>query len=343
MATTLFNDVFGNDAFGFLSLTEAVNNMPYVESRLGQLGLFNGLVEGTEADTVVIDETEGQLQIMTTLPRGADPQKALKDPKAKSRAIKVPHLSFEDTIQASSLLGKRAPGKNQLETVAQKVNDRFQWMLNQVVAPTLEVHRLNALRGVLLDADGTTVIHDYFDFFGVTQQTKNFQFSLATLNVREQCHQAARLIEDYLDGVPYSGIRALCGRTFFDNLIKHPSVRDTYLNWQAATELRDDIRKVGFPFGGIIWEEYRGMRNLPNGLGVVPDAEAIIFPEGVAGMYRTYYAPADFLETVNELGQPLYAKVAPDWKYNRWVDTLIESNPLHINVRPRAVLKATQN
>jgi len=339
----LFNDVFSQDAFQFLSLTEAVNQMPFVESRLGQLGLFSAFVEGVETDVVVIDETEGQLQLLTTLPRGADPQKAVKDKKAKSRAIKIPHLQFEDRIQASSLLGKRAPGSNQLETVAKKINDRYQWMLNHAVAPTLEVHRLNALRGILLDADGTTVIHDYFTFFGVAQITKNFQFSLATLNVREQCHQTIRLIEDYLDGIPYTGVRALCGRTFFDNLIKHPSVRDTYLNWQAATELRDDIRKVGFPFGGIVWEEYRGMRNLPNGVGMVPDGECIIFPEGVAGMLRTYYAPADFLETVDVLGQPLYAKVAPDWKYNRWVDTLLESNPLHINCRPRATLKGTQN
>lgn len=339
----LFNDVFGQDAFQFLSLTEAVNNMPYVESRLGSLGLFSGFVEGTDTDTVVIDETEGQLQILTTLPRGADPEKAKKDPKAKSRAIKIPHLQFEDRIMASSFMGKRVPGTNQLETVAKKVNDRYQWMLNHAVAPTMEVHRLNALRGILLDSDGVTVIHDYFDFFEVTQQTHNFQFSSATLNVREQCHQVNRKIEDYLDGVPYTGTRALCGRTFFDALIKHPSVRDTYLNWQAAAELRGDIRKQGFIFGDIMWEEYRGMRNLPNGLGIVPDAEAIIFPEGVAGMYRTYYAPADFLETVGELGRPLYAKVAPDWKYNRWVDTLMESNPLHINVRPRAVIKATMS
>lgn len=337
----LFNDVFNQDAFGFLSLSEAVNKLPYTENRLGALGLFS-FVEGVETDTVVIDETEGQLQVLTTLPRGADPQKATKEKKALSRAIKIPHLQFEDRVMASSLLGKRMPGMDQLQTVAAKVNDRFQWMLNHAVAPTLEIHRLNALRGILLDADGVSVIHNYFTFFNVAQITHNFAFSVATTDVRERCVAALRQIEDHLGGTPFTGARALCGRDFFDALTSHPKVRDTFI-YQEGQRLREDLRNVGFSFGGIVWEEYRGIRGLTGNLGQVPDAEAILYPEGVNGMLRTYYAPADFLETVDQLGQPLYARVAPDWKYNRWVDQLMESNPLFINCRPRATLKLTKS
>jgi hypothetical protein len=96
-------------------------------------------------------------------------------------------------------------------------------------------------------------------------------------------------------------------------------------------------------FGGVLWKEYRGMRGLPSNLGVVPDAEALLVPLGVEGMLRTYYAPGDFIESVNSLGQRFYAKVAPDWKYNRWVDQLMETNPLFINCRPRAVIKLTKS
>lgn len=340
---TLFNDVFTGDAFGFVSLSEAVNELPFVESRLGELGLFNSLTEGVETDTVVIDSTEGQLQILTTRERGSPPERAAKDKKAKSRAIKIPHLQFEDRVSAGSLFGKRNPGENTQQSVARKVNDRFQFMMNMVVAPTTEVHRLNALRGILLDSDGVTEIHNYFDFFGVVQQTKDYNLSSATLKVRAQTQKATRLIEDELAGIPFTGVRALCGRNFFDEFIEHASVRDTYLNWEAASTLRADLRKTPFPFGGVMWEEYRGMRGLPNGLGQVDDDEAIMYPEGVPGMYRTYWAPADFLETVDQLGQSLYAKVAPDFKYNRWVDQLIETNPLYINVRPRSVLKITKS
>jgi len=338
---SLFHDVFSQDAFGFVSLSAAVNKLPFVEQRLGELNVFN-FVEGVETSTVVIDRTEGQLQIMGTRPRGAPPQEALKDKKASSLSVVIPHLQVEDRVMASSMLGKRKPGMDVMETVAAKVNDRFQWMLQHMLAPTLEVHRLNALRGILLDSDGTTVIQNFFTLFGESQQTHNFALSSATTKVREETMAAIRKIEDYLDGIPYSGVRAICGRDFFDALISHPLVRDTFI-YQEGQELRRDLRKTGFAFGGVVWEEYRGMRNLSNNLGQVDDDEAIMFPEGVSGMYRTYYAPADFMETVNELGQPLYARIAPDWKYNRWVDQLIESNPLFINTRPRAVLKITKS
>lgn len=341
---TLFNDVFGDDAFGFVSLTEGVQNLPYIESQLGRMGLF-GAGEGIETDVVVIDEANGQLQILTDKPRGSAPERMYKDTKKKSRAVKVPHMQFEDRITAASLLGKRAFGQNVLESVAGKINGTFQNMLGTVVEPTKEVHRLNALRGILLDSDGSTVIHDYFQTFEVTQITVDLQLSNATTNMREECTDATRQIEDYLGGVPFQSVTALCGREFFDDFIAHPRVRDTYLNQEASEGniLRADLRKEGFMFGGIRWMEYRGMRGLPNNLGQVADDEAIMFPEGVSGMFRTYYAPADFLEAVDTLGQPMYAKVAPDWKYNRWVDQMIETNPLYINTRPRAVLRITKS
>ena len=111
--TVPFADVFTQDAFSFVSLTEAVNNLPYVESRLGQLGLFD-FEEGTETDSVMIDMQDGQIQILESRPRGADPQKNKKEPKANSRAVKIPHFEFEDRLQAASLLGKRKPGTNLL-------------------------------------------------------------------------------------------------------------------------------------------------------------------------------------------------------------------------------------
>lgn len=342
----LFNDVFGNDAFNFINITEGVMQLPYVESMLGEMGLFDGLVEGVETDTIAIDLHEGQLQILTDKPRGTEPERMYKDNKKRTVAVKIPHLNFEDRVSAASLLGKRRFGQdNVLESVAEKVNDRFTKMLQTVVAPTLETHRLGALRGVVLNSDGTSVIHDYFTTFNETQITVDFALSNASTNIREECIAANRQIEDELGGVPFTGITAICGRNFFDEFTAHPKVRDTYLNQEASqgAVLRADLRRTGFLFGGIMWMEYRGMRNLPNDLGKVNDDEAIMFPEGVSDMFRTYYAPADYLETVNTLGQAFYAKVAPDWKYNRWVDQMIESNPLFINTRPRAVLKVTKS
>ena len=41
-----------------------------------------------------------------------------------------------------------------------------------------------------------------------------------------------------LDGLAFTGVEAIVGDAFFDALIKHPEVRQTYLNYVAAAELR---------------------------------------------------------------------------------------------------------
>lgn len=331
-------DIFTQEPFSVIDLTAALEKMPFEERRLGQLGLFEA--NNLETDVVVIDEAEGILQILDDRPRGSDPQRAKKEPNKKTRAFKVPHMQFEDRILAASIMGKRRLGTTELENAVSKVNDKLAWMRRQV-ENTWEIHRLNAIKGNLLDADGSTLFN-WFTEFNVLQTTHNFEFSAGTTNVREQVTTVMHKIEDVLDGIGFSGVHVIAGRNWFQELIKHPSVKETYLNFQAAAELRADQRQ-GFVFGDALFEEYRGMRNLPNSIGIVGDDEAYAIPTGVAGMFRANYAPADFMETVNQLGQPMYAKTAPDLKYNRWVDVLVETNPLFINTRPNAVVKLTKS
>lgn len=337
----LMLDVFTEDAFNMINMTTALQKLPYQTSRLGQLNLFN-FTEGVETNTIMIDELNGELQLLSNRPRGSEPERAKKEVKAKSRAVGIPHMQFEDRILAASLFGKRQPGESELQNVVRKVNDS-QARMRQAIETTWEVHRLNALKGVLLDADGS-VITDFFDLFEVVQQTHNFAFSVATTNVRNQVVAALRKMEAELGGIGYAQARAICGATFFDNLISHASVKEAY-QLQQSQLLGQDLRYAGFTWGGVVWEEYRGM-TIPGAdanVGLVAAAEAVLFPTGVPSMYRVYFAPGDFMETVNTVGIPMYSKAAPDLQYNRWVDLLAETNPLHINTRPRAVLKLTQS
>ncbi len=48
------------------------------------------------------------------------------------------------------------------------------------------------------------------------------------------------------------------------------------------------------------------------------------FPLGTANTFTTYFAPADFNETVNTLGQPLYAKQEPR-RFDRGTDLHTQS------------------
>jgi hypothetical protein len=90
-----------------------------------------------------------------------------------------------------------------------------------------------------------------------------------------------------------------------------------------------------FEFGGIVWENYRGM----NGANPMVDANKChIFPVGVPGLFRTVYAPADYIETVNTVGMPRYAKQWPSANGKR-IEMESQSNPLSYCTRPKVLLK----
>jgi hypothetical protein len=64
------------------------------------------------------------------------------------------------------------------------------------------------------------------------------------------------------------------------------------------------------------------------------------FPMGTVDTFSTYFAPADFNETVNTLGQALYAKQEPR-KFDRGTDLHTQSNPLPMCHRPGVLVKLT--
>ena len=62
-----------------------------------------------------------------------------------------------------------------------------------------------------------------------------------------------------------------------------------------------------------------------------------MIPEGT-GIFRTWFAPADFVETVNTIGLPRYAKQRV-MDFDKGVQIHTQSNPLPICLKPRAVIR----
>ena len=169
---------------------------------------------------------------------------------------------------------------------------------------------------------------------GAGQHCYTFNFSDPTYDVRGTCVSIARDMEKTLGMATYDHLHAFCGANFFDALIDHDDVRATFLNWFQAQNLRQDLRK-GFDYGGIVWENYRG--TVGNTVFQDPNS-CTIFPVGVPQLFMTYYAPADFAETVNTPGLPIYAKQEP-LPFNRGVQLHTQSNPLPLCCRPLCLIK----
>jgi len=330
-------DIFRNNAFSVTSLTDAINKMPFVPGKVGQLGIFSE--SGVSTTSIMIEEREGSLALIPTSPRGA-PATQNKHGKRTARSLVVPHIALEDTVMADEVQDVRAFGsENALQSVQTVVNDRLGDMASKHDA-TLEHLRIGAIKGQVLDADGVSVLYDLFTEFGVTAYDEiDFNLDAASPEegaIKKICHDIKRKVEDALGAAPYTEIHAFCSASFFDALVTSKEVEKAYDRFQESIFLRQGQARSQFDYAGIVFEEYRGS---VNGTDFIADGAVHFFPVGTPGLFKQYNAPADFVETVNTIGLPRYAKQAIDDEFGRWVKLHTQSNPLPICTRPKVLIK----
>lgn len=321
-----------SDDFSLVNMTEAINILPVVPSRIGSLNLFKG---GGISETVVgIEQIDKELRLIPTAPRGTMPEYKTSA-KRTLRAVRVPHLPKNDTVMAESVQGLRAFGSDSsLDSTTAVVNDRLA-LLKQEHELTHEWHRIGALQGQILDADGTSVIYDLFTEFGVTRLDVNWD-TTATNGLKLACIQLRRMIETELNMVPYSDIRVMCSEGFWDMLMTSAETKTAFERYQENAFARDS-NGGDFRYSQITFEELRGSVGTAP---LVPDDEGFAFPITAAPLYRQYYAPAPFMETVNTLGRPYYAKQEP-LKFNVGTEIHTNSNPLFLVTRPTVLIQVT--
>lgn len=334
-------DIFNDDAFSLASMTAAVEKMPSVPGFLGSLGLF-GAGEGITTDTLTIERKDYVLTPIKTSLRGTEPPMGSTE-KAKLRSFALPRVAKSDQVFAREIANVRAFGTESELLTAAKLIAQKQAKLLMEYELTMELHRLGAIQGILLDTDGST-LYNYFTEFGISQPTEiDFDLDnasptagvLRTLISNSVIRPIARAL-----GTGWNpGIRiiGLCGDTFYDQFCNHADVRTTYNNWQAAESLRTSTAFTTFRFGDVEWVNYKGTDD--NSTVAVGTGKVQFIVAGVPGLYRRINGPGEDFETVNTLGRPIYSKLVRDDKRNQWVQPEIYSYPLHMVTRPEVLLR----
>ena len=327
---------FENQAFSMVNLTRGIIILPNNYGRLNQMLLFNP--QPVTQRTILVEEAAGVLNLLKTMELGAPGSVGTNEARTV-RSFVVPHIPHDDVVTAGEVQGVRAFGtENQLETVAAVVGRKLQAMRNKH-AITLEHLRMGAVKGIILDADAST-LYDLYAEFGITQKVIDFDFAGAGVP-RDQTLEAVRHIEDNLKGEVMTGVHCLCSEGFFDALVGHADVEAAYARWRDGEALREDVR-TAFRWQGVTFEEYRGTATdgAGNTRAFIAADEAHMFPVGTMSAFETYFAPADFNETVNTPGLELYAKQEPR-KFGRGTDIHTQSNPLPLCRRPGVLVKCT--
>lgn len=328
---------FDNPGFSMASLTAAINILPNRYGRLEQLNLFPAKPVRTRQ--IIVEEYAGKLNLLPTRPVGS-PGTVGERGTRKLRSFVIPHIPHDDVVLPEEVQGIRAFGsETEMEAISGVMARHLETMRNKH-AITLEHLRMGALKGQILDADGST-IYDLFGEFGLSQETIGFDLANANSDIKGYCYDLLTAIEDKLQGEFMTGVHVLCSPEFFRALTTHKEVKTAYTNWQQGIMLISDVRS-GFTYTGVTFEEYRGQASDGNGTvrKFIAPGEAHAFPLGTVDTFGTYFAPADFNETVNTLGQSLYAKQEPR-KFERGTDLHTQSNPLPMCHRPGVLVKLT--
>lgn len=193
---------------------------------------------------------------------------------------------------------------------------------------------MEAIKGVLTNSASGNV--DLYGAFGETQTAIGMALGTTGTKVRDKVLDAVEASEEAMGAELVEGYVAICGKGFFRAFVEHASVKAAYDLAAASNAFVDDVRG-GFNFGGVTWAAYRGK---VGGVSMVEDDVAYLCPR--ADIYKTRFAPGNFIETANSIGLPAYAK-AEIADFGRGITLLTESNPISFVSRPGAVIKLYQN
>lgn len=145
---------FDSDIFTLSSLTAAINEVQYVPSQIGAMGLFEA--DGVSTTSVLIEKDGDVLGLVENKPRGA-PGTVVGGDKRTGVSFQTAHLPATATILADEVQNVREFGSEDQEQAVQTVVNRRLAKMARRIDMTHEYHRIGAIMGKVLDSDGTVL------------------------------------------------------------------------------------------------------------------------------------------------------------------------------------------
>src|SRR5262245_54521580 len=281
-------NIFDNPAFSLSSLTAAVNVIPNQYGRYQQLGIFPE--SGVRTTTVMVEHQNGVLNLLPTVPRGGPPTVGNVG-KRELRAFTIPHIPHNDHVMPEEVQNIRGFGsESEMDALMGVLNEKMMIMSSKhdITRERLLASVLH--KGQVLDADNSVLL-DFFQAFGISQQSYTIDFDPATPpatnNGRQQAAAIIRFFQDNLLGETMSGIRVFCSAGFWDAFINDALVKQAWDLFQDRAWYRQNPLD-SFTLWGIEWEEYRGTASDPAGTArpFITAGEAVCIPLGTNSTFK---------------------------------------------------------
>lgn len=330
-------DIFNNDAFSVTSLVGVINDIPEIPTQIGDEGLFEEY--GISTTIVFLQRTGSGVSLVPAQARGGPGQPPARRDR-KRIPVEILHLPQSGGIDADQVQG--VVGDNTESEVAQVsdlVRDELKRMKDDMDL-TKEHLRIGAIKGKVMDADGVTELYDLYEIMGFTQEVVPFNIDnpASAADPKLMAQNLRELIRKKLGGKSFKGIMIRASLTWFQKFTLHNNMKKAWELWNAGQYNRVDQTQADFVWlGDIIIRIYSGGTDQGD---FIPEDTAYAYPLGVAGLFKTAYGPANYIETVNKKGLPYYAK-AKVRDFETGVDFQAQANPFMYNTLPETVIKLT--
>jgi hypothetical protein len=202
---------------------------------------------------------------------------------------------------------------------------------------------------------------DYATLFGVSRPSAvNFVWGTAGQMpaIIKKTDDIRDAVVKGLGGIPFSGIEAICGRTWFRAMKSYAdqltALQFAYMGQGEDTPVfqnRGPNMTQQFINGvptitwqGITFWEYSyslGFGQTGAKEFIDPD-KAYAYPTGAPGAYMMNNAPASWLDTVNTIGLPIaaHSQIMP---FVRGIEIEVQANPLPITMYPASIVELTKS
>ena len=147
--------IFSGDMFTADTLTAGINNAEFIPGQIADLKIFQE--EGIATTKAAIEIKNQTLQLVPSIGRGA-PAPIFRPGQREGLNFECSHLLQRSTLLADSIQDVREFGGTELKTLQSTLDNDHLAPMRLNLEATLEFHRIGAIKGQIMDANGGILV-----------------------------------------------------------------------------------------------------------------------------------------------------------------------------------------
>lgn len=339
-----------------LDLTEAVNALEPEYGAINNSGLFRK--KGTTEDAVLYEINSGIRSSMVGLTSRRE-RNTVKNSRGrkKQQALYIPYMKHSDQITRDDIKGIVRDWKDlTVQSVSELYVEKLAG-LRRNIEQSHEYMAFTATQGITRDPLDGEPIFNAFDINGVTQTEVEWDFTDPDFDLIGAIRDLKeRLVRANIWGGSISAIDVPVGATLFNKIVTHPQFAELYVMamsgrgqeainnsrpWADTVMSRYGITS-SFTFDGVRFMTYPSVFRNEDGELIEPVSalEGHTIVRGLTGMYEARFAGDNNLDSIGQVGQPIFAWRTP--LVDRYqFEIITESAPLYYATHPELIIKIT--